>query len=113
MTLDHDPLDTTATEAARQRDAQLQQLEREREVSDFKWLMATVEGRRFVHRLLRKAGVHRSSFSLSEVEMAFREGNRNIGVFLMAEIDEVCPERYHQMVKERKADDRRQRTADR
>lgn len=104
VTAEYDPLDTRAHDAAEAKDAEAKRLKREREVADFTWLMNHPEGRRIVYRLLEKAGNARSSFSLNANEMAFWEGNRNFGIFLQAEIDAICPERYHQMVKEAKKD---------
>ena len=76
-------------------------------MEDFKWLMGNKQGRRFVWRLLEKAGVFRTTFRLNN-EMAFLEGMRNMGLILVADIHEICPEKYHIMVKE--ADDNAKRT---
>lgn len=84
-----------------------QRLARAVEVEDFKWLMGNKQGRRFVWRLLEKAGVFRTTFRLNN-EMAFLEGMRNMGLILMADISEICPEKYHIMVKE--ADDNAKRS---
>jgi hypothetical protein len=99
---EYDPLDTAAQAAAKEKETEAQRLKREREVEDFKFLMSSVQGRRFVWRMLEKAGVFRSSFSLNGLQMAFSEGNRNLGLMLIGEIHEHCPERYHQMVKEQR-----------
>lgn len=104
---DFDPLDTSAQDATKAKEAEAQRLKREREVADFKWLMANAEGRRFVWRLLEKAGVFRSSFSQNGLQMALNEGQRNQGLMLLSEIHEHCPDRYHQMVKEAQADKRK------
>jgi len=67
------------------------------------------EGREILLRLLEKAGVFRSTFRLNN-EMAFLEGMRNMGIILMADIHELCPEKYHVMVKE--AEDNAKRSSD-
>lgn len=102
MTTDLDPLNPADEGATPQEAEDLRKRKREQEVSDLKWLMGHEEGRRIAWRFLEEAGVFRTSFSLSELEMAFREGNRNAGVKLLGEINEHCPQRYMQMVKERK-----------
>ena len=96
------PIDTQAQAAAEKRRSDDLKLERDREIDDFKYLMEQPQGRRFIWRLLDKAGVFRSSFSLNGLEMSFKEGNRNLGIFLVSEAHEHCPDRYVQMMKEHK-----------
>lgn len=80
-----------------------QALERERrkEVEDLKWLMAHKPGRRFMWRLLEMAGVYRTSFNNSGSVTAFNEGQRNVGLRYVAEIQEHAPDQYLAMLKER------------
>lgn len=101
------PFDSSDQEAAEAFDAEVQRLAREQEINDFRTLMGTKEGRRFVWRLLSKAGVYRPSFSGDALVMAFNEGNRNLGLLLMSEIHEACPQRYGQMQKEHEENERR------
>lgn len=75
-------------------------LKRKQQVEDFKWLMAHAQGRRIVSRLLEEAGVHRTSFNHSGSVMAFNEGRRHIGLYLLAEILEIAPESYTKLLKE-------------
>ena len=75
-------------------------LKRKQQVEDFKWLVAHAQGRRIVSRLLEESGVHRTSFNHSGSVMAFNEGKRHIGLFLMAEILEIAPESYMRLLKE-------------
>jgi hypothetical protein len=77
-----------------------QALKRKQQVEDFKWLMAHAQGRRIVSRLLEEAGVHRTSFNHSGSVMAFNEGKRHLGLYLMAEILEIAPESYVKLLKE-------------
>ena len=107
MARDIDPSDLIALDKAQAKSAAAQRLARSVEVEDFKWLMGNKQGRRFVWRLLEKAGVFRTTFRLNN-EMAFLEGMRNMGLILVADIHEICPEKYHIMVKE--ADDNAKRT---
>lgn len=107
MTDEYNPFDTSAREATADYDEAVKRLKREQEINDFRTLMGTREGRRFVHRLLNVAGVFRTSFSTDSLLMAFNEGNRNGGLLLMHEIHETCPKRYSQMQKEHEDDERR------
>lgn len=94
-----DPSDLIALDKARTQASDVQRYLRQLEVEDFKWLMGNKQGRRFVWRMLDKAGVFRSTFRLNN-EMAFLEGMRNMGLILITDIHEVCPEKYQVMVKE-------------
>ena len=70
---------------------------RRRRDEALRWLMADNRGRRFVWRLLAKAGIFRSSFVESPQLTAFNEGRRDIGLGLLADVMRICPERYAQM----------------
>jgi hypothetical protein len=107
MTQEFDPLDPHAQEAVHAQDAKTQRLKQEQEISDFNYLMSLPQGRRFMWRLLEKAGVFRSSYSMNGLEMAFKEGNRNLGVMLVAEINEHCPGQYQKMIREQKSGTKR------
>lgn len=73
---------------------------RDREVADLKWLMSDKRGRRFVHRLLAKAGVFRTSFDGTAESTFFREGERNVGLLFLADINDHAGEEYLLMLKE-------------
>ncbi len=77
----------------------------ERESADIRWLMESEQGRRIVWRFLNRSGVFRSSFSSDALAMAFAEGNRNTGLQLMAQVHELCPDMYPEMVREANARD--------
>ena len=51
-------------------------------------------------KALEEAGVHRTSFNHSGSVMAFNEGRRHIGLYLLAEILEIAPESYTKLLKE-------------
>ena len=76
-----------ADEAKRER-------KRLREIDDLKWVMADARGRRFVARLLQHAGVNQAIFHESGAVMAFREGQRAVGLLLTAEMLEHTPKAY-------------------
>ena len=67
---------------------------------DMKWLMGSKRGRRITFRVLEGTGMYRSSFSDKALLTAFNEGQRNVGLMLMAQIHEVAPESYTLMMKE-------------
>lgn len=87
-------------EAQRLRDEQ----RRRQQVEDFKWLMAHKQGRRLMWRLLSMAGVFRTSMT-GNSSTFFNEGRRDIGLQLMAEINDHSLDAYVLMLKEQKADD--------
>jgi len=66
----------------------------------FRRIMETREGRGWVHALLESAHVWRSSFALDALAMAFAEGERNIGLHVLADLMRAAPDQYLVMVKE-------------
>lgn len=102
MSSTNDPTDTKAQERQAASESSGQNLLRKTEVDDVKWLMAHKQGRRFVSRLLDKAGVYRTSFT-GNSETFFREGQRNLGLFVLSEVMEFAPEQHAQMLKEQQA----------
>lgn len=95
---DHDPFDTSRPE----RVGQDPKLKKQVEANDIKWLMSSKQGRRIVWRLLDKAGVFRTSFT-GNSETFFKEGMRNLGLFLVAEVMEHSPDAFALMLAESKA----------
>jgi hypothetical protein len=102
MSAPRDPTDLKAHEREAEAAGLEQSTVRRQEVEDLKWLMAHKQGRRFVQRLLEKAGVYRTSFT-GNSETFFREGMRNIGLFVLSEVMEVTPEQFALMLKEQQA----------
>lgn len=70
-------------------------------VHDWKWLMSTPRGRRIVWRLLEECGVYRSSFT-GNSETFFREGERAVGLRILALIGAECVDDYAKMVAEQR-----------
>jgi phosphoglycolate phosphatase-like HAD superfamily hydrolase len=89
-----------AAEAAAMAANEAARLANELEVADFKWLMDSQQGRRFAWRLLEQTGVYRSSFT-GDSQTFFNEGQRNIGLKLIAQIHEITPDAYPLMLAER------------
>lgn len=77
------------------------------ELEDFKFVMAHKQSRRFVWRLLGKAGIFRSTHSVVHAESAFMEGQRNFGLQLLLDINKHTPERYIELLTEIKDDNRK------
>jgi hypothetical protein len=102
MSITRDPTDTKAYDREAESDALVQSVARRQEVDDLKWLMAHKQGRRFVTRLLEKAGIYRTSFT-GNSETFFREGMRNVGLFVLSEVMEITPEQFALMLKEQNA----------
>lgn len=69
--------------------------------ADFKWLMSDKRGRRIVWKLLESTGVFRSSFT-GNSETFFREGARNVGLMLLADVNAHAPDAYVLMLEESK-----------
>lgn len=97
-----DSNDNDNQEAQREQVKLRAQLAAQSEIDDIKWLMGSKRGRRVVHRQLVSAGVFRISFHTNALQMAFNEGNRNLGNQLLALITEHCPDRYAELLTEAK-----------
>ena len=102
MHAEEDPTDVAALDErriAREKQARIDSIE---ERGEFVWLMSSKRGRRIVWRLLEKAGVYRSSFSAEPGVMAFQEGQRNIGLMIVAQIHAAAPGSYVRMIEEQR-----------
>ena len=101
-----DPYDTPAQEKI-QLDRQDQEIQNARqEADDLRWLLSDKRGRRIMWRLLSIAGINRNPFT-GNSETFFRCGEMNVGQRFMADINDYCPERYIEMIKERTDHDNR------
>ena len=96
-------------EVERQRRAEEKStLERGQERDDISWLMANKQGRRFVWRLLGITGIYRNPMQGDgDAFTNLRCGMQAVGQQVVADIHEVCPERYFEMVKEQQSSDGR------
>lgn len=101
MRADHDPLDTRAQQREAEERARRELLAQHFEAEDVKWVMTHSAGRRFMWRLLDKAGLYRSTMT-GNSHTFFNEGRRDFGLYLIALINEHCPEQYALMVAESK-----------
>lgn len=63
-------------------------------------IMGSKSGRGWMFELLATCHVYETSFSANALNMAYSEGERNIGLRLVASLAEACPERYLEMMRE-------------
>lgn len=76
-----------------------------KELEDVAFILSTPEGRRFFWRYLEKCGIFKSSFSEHSSHLtSFMEGERSIGLQLMADMNEADPEAYAVMQRENRVD---------
>lgn len=117
MTEEHNPLDTAEPERAAAEYAEEERRQRDQENSDLCKVMGNKEGRRFMWRLLSRAGVYRLSYQpgMDAMTTAFNEGYRNTGLELMADMLTICPHLHALMAEEQKQtkDKHEQRLAER
>lgn len=78
-------------------------VERLQRADDMRAVMGSVEGRRFVWRLLNEAGLFSSSYTGEAISGAFSEGKRAFAVGLMADLQLESRDAYVRMVAERLA----------
>lgn len=98
--MDHDPIDLRAQEKARREEQARTRSAREQQIEDVKWLLKHGQGRRFIWRLLEKAGIYRSTFTGDAAQAAFLEGVRSVGLMVIADVLEADPDAYTTMLKE-------------
>lgn len=99
----HDPFDLRGQERAKEQSEEAIRLVLQTEQDDIKWLMGSKRGRRVVWRQLERCGVYRLSFNHSGSITAFNEGMRNIGLMLLAQVQELAPDQFAVMLKEQTA----------
>jgi hypothetical protein len=68
-----------------------------------RYILSSRQGRRFLWRYLERCGVFKTSFDGTS-RTYFNEGERNIGLKLLADVNEANIEAYVTMMKEAKGD---------
>lgn len=71
-----------------------------KELEDVKSILSTKAGRRFYYRYMKECGVFRISYTGNGSETFFNEGQRNVGLKFLADINDADPEIYATMIKE-------------
>ena len=84
--MNEDFLDPKAVKAAKEAEAEVKRNIRSRTM-DINKLLKHPEFRRFVWYILRETGIFRASFTNNSLQTAFLEGKRDIGLMLLADID--------------------------
>jgi hypothetical protein len=72
---------------------------RKQELKDVGLILSTIEGRRFFFRYLCECGIFKTSFTGSS-ETFFREGQRNVGLSLLADLNDADPTMYAKIMEE-------------
>jgi hypothetical protein len=81
------------------------ELESIRAQTDFKDVASTPHGRRLLRRILGECGIYRSSFAGEDTHSsAYREGQRSIGLSLLAQF-EAAPDLYLTFLSEKTTHD--------
>ena len=62
--------------------------------------MAEPAGRAWAYDLMSACHQFSTSFATNALSMAFREGERNVGIKILADLTEAAPDLYLQMLKE-------------
>jgi hypothetical protein len=72
---------------------------RDRELNDVRHVMSSKEGRRFFCRYQKLCRVHEVSFTGNNTTF-FQEGERSVGLRMLADLNEAAPELYIEMLRE-------------
>ena len=68
------------------------EFQRKKDLADVKAVMMTEPGRRVVSRWLGLARIYQTSFAGQSNQTIFNEGMRNMGLIMLREADEACPD---------------------
>lgn len=80
--------------------AKAQRLADARREGVVKMLMSTPDGREWVFDLLGRCHLFGSTYTSDSRQSAFLEGERNVGLVLLADVLRICPELYLQAQRE-------------
>ena len=69
-------------------------------IADFRWLMSDHRGRRFMWRTMGRFRLFEPSIGPTDAVTNYNEGQRNAGLFLLSQINELCPAMYAVMASE-------------
>lgn len=93
--------DPESLKRQREQEDRLRALKKHNQAKDLSVLLAMPEGRRFLRFWLSRCGVYQMSYvSGDSHQTAFREGARNIGNMLLAQI-QAHPELFFQLLTEK------------
>ena len=97
---EYDPTDIQTQEEEDELHAALAFSLQESVDADLRWLMSGRRGRRIVHRFLQQHPILERSFTPNAAQTAYNEGEKAFTRWLLAELGRVCPDGYHQMMRE-------------
>jgi hypothetical protein len=93
----YDPTDPEQVASAER----LRARERQRDLADLRAVLALPEGRRWLWRVMAETQAFRSSFDPdSAARMAFREGRRAVGLWLLDALAEAAPDAFPSLMAE-------------
>ncbi len=69
-------------------------LERDQHLADVRLVMDTIGGRRVVWGLLEAAKIFHPTFAQDPYLTAWQEGGRNLGLRILSDVMEACPDLY-------------------
>ena len=99
---EHNPVDPHQQEGQEREQRRAEDALHEQWVADLVFVMGDKRGRRFVWRLLTEAKIYHTVYQESQAAMALLEGKRQIGLFLVDEIERECPSEYDKMKAEQR-----------
>jgi hypothetical protein len=82
-------------------------LDAEAERDELLWLMSDKRGRRFMWRLLTRAGIYQTSFTGDALSSAFKEGKKQEGLHQTTLVTKHCLQRFIEMQQEARTNERR------
>jgi hypothetical protein len=102
----YDPTDVAEQTRIEEERLALRLQREESEAEDIKWLLKHKQGRSFLWRLLEDAGIFQAGWSPGNgldgvVDVFWYLGARNLGLKYLHRINELDPEAYSLMVKEK------------
>lgn len=71
-----------------------------RQLSDYKDVMRTPQGRRLIYGILDFAGAYRNPFAGDANQTNFNCGLQAVGQFLISNLMQACPDQYQRMLQE-------------
>lgn len=98
------PFDASDQHAVERRTSKAKRKEAKR-LAGLKLLCDSSDGRAWIWGFLDQFGFTRSSFSPDALAMAFKEGERNVTLRVMADINRVAPDTYLRMQRENATDE--------
>ena len=74
---------------------------RDIEIAEITVMMSTQGGRALMSRILDKTKVFEDAFDVDAYKHAYNAGKRKIGLLIIEDLQQACPDRYSQLLDER------------